>query len=111
MDTILTLLAATGIAAAVWHVVRAAFRFLRHGATGLWTGEIARTHARRGDVTALGEASEAREASDRQRLRSGAEAVGWLILLLVPPLTPWARHIYAAYTVLWLVPALRRRSR
>jgi hypothetical protein len=92
VDTILTLLAAAGIAAAVWHLVTAAFRFLRHGASDLWTGELARTHARRGDVTSL-------------------EAVGWLILLLAPPLTPWARHVYAAYAVLWLVPALRRRGR
>jgi hypothetical protein len=111
VDTILTLLAVTGIAAAVWHVARAGFRFLRHGATGLLTGEVARTHARRGDVTALEEASQARAVADRQRMRSGAEAVGWLILLLVPPLTPWARHVYAAYTLLWLVPALRRRGR
>lgn len=111
MDTILTLLAATGIAAAIWHLVRAAFRFLRFGAAGLWTGEVARTHARRGDVTGLEEARRERESADRRRTRFGAEAVGWLILLLVPPLTPWARHVYAAYTLLWLVPALRSRRR
>ena len=111
MDTILSVHAAAGIAAAVWHLVRAAFRFLRHGADGLWTDEVARTHARRGDVSSLEAAKQDREAAARWKTRTGAEAVGWLILLLTPPLTPWARHIYAAYTILWIVPALRGRGR
>jgi hypothetical protein len=111
VDTILTLLAAAGIAAAVWHLVTAAFRFLRHGASDLWTGELARTHARRGDVTSLEDARREQETAARWKTRAGAEAVGWLILLLAPLLTPWARHVYAAYAVLWLVPALRRRGR
>jgi hypothetical protein len=111
VDTILTLLAAAGIAAAVWHLVRAAFRFLRYGANGVWTDELARTHARRGDVTAVEDAKREHETAARWKSRAGAEAVGWLILLLAPPLTPWARHVYAAYALLWLVPALRRRGR
>jgi hypothetical protein len=110
MDILLNLLALIGIAAAVWHVVRAAFRFLGHGAAGMWTDEVARTHARRGDVTALEDSRRQREAVARRKTRAGVEAVGWLILLLVPPLTPWGRHIYAAYTLLWLVPALRGRK-
>jgi hypothetical protein len=107
--TILTILAAAGIAAAIWHLIVAALRFLRHGAVGIWTDEVARTHARRGDVTAMEETRRQRESASRWTTRSGAEAVGWLILLLAPPLTPWARHVYAAYALLWLVPALRRR--
>lgn len=110
MDILLTVLALIGIAAALWHVGRAALRFLGHGAAGLWTDEVARTHARRGDVTALEENRRQREAVSRYKTRTGAEAIGWLVLLLVPPLTPWGRHIYAAYTLLWLVPALRRRK-
>lgn len=111
MDIILSVLAAAGIAAAVWHLVRAAFRFLRFGADGLWTDEVARTHARRGDVSSLEAAKQQREAATRWKTRAGAEAIGWLVLLLTPPLTPWARHIYAAYTILWIVPALRGRGR
>jgi hypothetical protein len=111
VDILLTLLAVTGIAAAIWHLVRAAFRFLRFGAAGLWTGQMARTRGRRGDVTGLQEARAEEESAARRRTRYGAEAVGWLILLLVPPLTPWALHVYAAYTLLWLVPALGSRRR
>jgi hypothetical protein len=110
MDILLTVLALVGVAAAVWHVVRAAFRFLGHGAAGMWADEVARNHARRGDVTGVEDSRRQREAVKRRKTRAGAEAVGWLILLLVPPLTPWGRHIYAAYTLLWLVPALRGRK-
>jgi hypothetical protein len=109
VNIILFILAFAGIVAAVWHLVRAAIRFLSQGASGLWTGEVARTHARRGDVTALEEARREQTAAKRGRTRAGAEAVGWLILLLVPPLTPWGTYIYASYVVLWLVPFLQRR--
>lgn len=110
MDTILTILAMAGIGAAAWHVVRAAFRFLRQEATGLWADELARTHARRGDVTALEESQRKRQAMVRARRRVLAEGVGWLVLLLVPSFTPWGRVIYAGYAVLWTLPLLRRRS-
>jgi hypothetical protein len=111
MDIILNVLAFAGIVAAIWHLVRAAFRFLGHGAAGVWTDELARSHARRGDVTSMEDTQRQRESLSRWKSRTGAEAVGWLILLVVPPLTPWGRHIYAAYTLLWLVPALRRPKR
>lgn len=110
MSTILTVLAVAGIGAAAWHVVRAAFRFLRQEATGLWAGELARTHARRGDVTAVEEARREAERVSRRRRRVLAEGIGWLVLLIVPAFTPWARPIYAGYAVLWLVPAVRRGS-
>lgn len=111
VDIILSLLAVIGVAAAIWHVVRAAFRFLRHGAEGIWSDEVARTHARRGDVTSLQDAQRDRDAVSRWKRRAGAEAIGWFVLLVAPPLTPWARHVYAAYSVLWIVPAVRRRMR
>jgi hypothetical protein len=110
MDTLLMLLAGGGIAAALWHLVRAVLRFLGHGAAGIWADEVARTQARRGDVTAVEDSRRQREAVARRKTRAGAEAVGWLILLLVPPLTPWGPHIYAAYVLLWLVPAVRGRT-
>ncbi|MBW3551969.1 MAG: hypothetical protein KY466_00590 [Gemmatimonadetes bacterium] len=110
MEIILTILALAGIGAAAWHVVRAVFRFLRQEASGLWTDELARTHARRGDVTALEETKRRATEVARRRRRAVAEGVGWLALLAVPALTPWARPIYAAYAVLWAVPFLGRRS-
>lgn len=110
MNTLLTILALAGIAAAAWHVLRAAFRFLRQEATGIWTDELARTRARRGDVTGLQETQRQAELVARTRRRALAEGVGWLALLTVPALTPWARTIYAAYAVLWTLPFLGRRS-
>lgn len=111
MDIVLSILALAGIAAALWHLIRAGFRFLRYGATGFWADELARTHARRGDVTAMEESRQARASTSRWKARAGIEAVGWLVLLLVPPLTPWARYIYAAYTLLWVVPTVRGGAR
>jgi hypothetical protein len=111
VNTILTIVAVLGIAAAIWHVVRATFRFLGHGAAGMWSDELARTHARRGDVTALEEARIQGDSVARRKARAGAEAIGWLILLLAPPLTPWARHVFAAYALLWLIPAVRSRRK
>ena len=111
MDTVLTLLALAGIAAAVWHMVRAASRFLRHGATGFLTEEMARNHARRGDVTALEEARTERERAERERRRSGWVALGWLALLAVPSFTSWTMQIYAAYSLLLLEPLVRRVPR
>ena len=110
MDTLLTILAVAGIAAAAWHVVRAAFRFLRQEASGIWTDELARTHARRGDVTALEEAQREAAAVARRRRRAAVEGAGWLALLAAPALTAWARPIYASYALLWTLPFLRRRS-
>ena len=107
---LLTILAVAGIGAAAWHVVRAAFRFLRHEASGIWTEELARTHARRGDVTSLEEDWRRAGVVARRRRRALVEGAGWLALLAVPALTPWARSIYAAYAVLWAAPVLRRRS-
>lgn len=110
MNTLLTILAVAGIAAAAWHVVRAAFRFLRQEASGIWTEELARTHARRGDVTALEDTKRRAEAVARLRRRAAVEGFGWLALLAVPALTAWTRAIYATYAVLWVLPLVRRRS-
>ena len=108
MSTVLTILALAGVAAAAWHFVRAAFRFLRHGATGYWTDEMARTHARLGDVTAMEEARRERDAQSRSKRRAGLVAVGWLVLLVVPTFTAWPEPIYGGYAALWLLPLARR---
>lgn len=108
METVLTLLAAAGIAAAAWHLVRAAFRFLREAAAGIWADEMARTYARRGDLTALEEQERERSEATRSGTRSGLVAMGWLTALALPTFTPWARTLYAALALLLLEPAVRR---
>lgn len=111
MDTVLTLLAAAGIAIAAWHVLRAAFRFLSQAAAGIWADEMARTHARRGDLTALHESERERRQATRSGARSGLTALLWLGLLAAPAFTDWARELYAAYSLLLLEPAVRRLRR
>lgn len=108
METILIILAVAGVAAALWHLVRAVFRFLSYGATGLWVRELGRTRARRGDVTGLQDARRDHRSASRRKTRAALEATGWLVLLLAPPLTPWARYVYASYALLWIVPSLRK---
>lgn len=109
MNTVLTLLAVVGIATAAWHLIRAAFRFLNQAAAGIWADEMAQTYARRGDLTSLEESERERTEATRSGARSGFVVLAWLALLAVPALTAWARPIYAAYSLLLLEPAVRRR--
>lgn len=110
MSTLVALLGVAGIAAVLWHLARAVFRFLGYGASGLWSKEVARTHARRGDVTSLQETEQQRAAAQRRRRRTGVVALGWLALLVAPSFSTWDGPIYASYSVLWLLPVLRRLS-
>lgn len=108
MNALINILAVLGGAAALWHLARAVLRLLRGGVSGVWADEMARTHARHGDLTSLDERR--RERGDaRKRARRAALAVaGWLALLAVPAFTSWARAVYAGYVLLWTGPAVRR---
>lgn len=110
MNTALDLLVLAGIAAAAWQFLRAAFRFLRHGATGIWTDEMARLQARRGDLTALQDTERERRAARRGRTAAALESAGWAALVVAPSLTPWGRGVYAGCAALWLLPLVRRRG-
>jgi len=106
--TLLNLLALAGGAAAAWHLVRAALRWVGGGASGVWADEMARTHARHGDLTSLEERQRERARARRRTWWAALAAVSWLVLLVVPPFTSWPRAVYAAYSVFWVGPALRR---
>lgn len=108
VNALLNLLAAAGGAAAAWHLVRAALRFLRGGASGIWADEMARTHARHGDLTALDESQHDRGVAARGARRAAIAVGGWLVVLTAPALTPWPRLVYASYALLWVGPAARR---
>lgn len=111
MNTLLNLLALAGGTAAAWHLVRAALRFLRGGAFGIWADELARTHARHGDLTSLDERHRERSAATTSARRAALQAFGWLAILVAPAMTSWPRPLYAAYTLLWVGPAARRLRR
>ncbi|MDX1674484.1 MAG: hypothetical protein R3314_06810 [Longimicrobiales bacterium] len=108
METVLIVLAVAGIAAAAWHLVRAAFRFLGWAAAGIWAGEMSQTYARRGDLTALEESRRERVEATRSGVRSGVAAAAWIVVLAAPAFTPWALAIYATYSLLLLWPLARR---
>ena len=110
MSTLLNLLAVAGGAAAAWHMFRAALRFLRGGASKVWTEAMERTYARRGDLTSLDESAAARREAGRDARRWGLIALGWLLVLAAPSLTPWSAPLYAAYSVFWIGP-LQRATR
>lgn len=113
VDTVLTLLAAAGVLTTAWQLLRAAVGFLAFAATRIWAGEMAETHARHGDLTALQEDRQEQAAAARSGTRSGLTALVWLALLVGPAFTPWTRTVYAAYSLLLLEPAVRglRRGR
>ena len=108
MNTVLSILAVAGIGAAAWHLLRAAFRFLHRGAAGIWASELARTRARRGDVTALEDARREEAEARRQRRAAGVQALAWAALLAAPGLAPWPRSVYAVYSAFWALPLVRR---
>ena len=65
---------------------------------------LAEVAARRGDLTGLAERRETEERARQGRLRAALVVVLWLLVLLVPPLTGWMREVYAAASMLWLLP-------
>lgn len=108
MSGALLILAIIGFLGAARLAARAAFRFLFRGVESFLAGQVRETHARRGDITALQTADVTRRAVRRARRISLAALMGWVCLLAVPPFTPWAQAIYAAYVPLWLYPPRRR---
>jgi hypothetical protein len=82
---------------------------LSRGADAFLAREIAETRAQRGDITGLQEATVERSAARRRRIMSLGTLSMWAGLLLIPSLTPWPRLLYAAYSVLWLLPRRPRR--
>ena len=111
VSTVLDLLAIAGGAAAAWHLVRAALRFLRGGAWRIWADEMGRTHARHGDLTSLEESRQERADAAREGRLGMLESAAWLALLIAPSFTAWPRALYAAYSLLWIGPAARRLAR
>jgi hypothetical protein len=110
MRFVLALLAIAGFAAVVRQLAVAALRALRGGLNAFLLSEVANTRAQRGDVTGLVEARETKRNLRGARLRELAALLLWLAALVVPPLTRWPLHIYAAYSALWLLALIRRRA-
>jgi hypothetical protein len=109
METAVLILAVAGFVAVAARVLRALLGVLTVGADVLIAREVAATRANRGDLTGLEEAKLARgEARRRRYVALGVLSI-WAGLLMVPALTPWPNFLYAAYSLLWLLPHRRER--
>lgn len=104
MRTAVILLAIAGIAAVLLRIVAAAMGLLRVGVDGFLAREMGNVRAQRGDITGLQEAADNRAVARRRRFVATGVLFMWTGLLLVPPLTPWPQLLYAAYSLLWLLP-------
>jgi hypothetical protein len=109
MDTAVLILAVAGFGAVAARMLFALLRVLTRGADALMARDVAAARAQRGDLTGLEEANVARGAARRGRYVALGLLSIWAGLLLVPALTPWPRLLYAAYSLLWLLPPRRER--
>lgn len=114
MDVALTLLAVVGFAAVTFRLVRSGFGALRWGVDAFAAGERARTRARRGDLTGMAEAEQQIVRAGRGRRRAAGAVALWAAFLVLPPLTPWPRDLYAVYgavaALLWGARSVARGS-
>lgn len=108
MDVIILMLAVAGFLAALRGLSRSALGLMVRGVEEIVAREATDIQARRGDLTGLQDA-DAHTARARSRRRRSILAVAfWVVLLLLPPLTPWTAALYAAWSPLWLLPPRRR---
>jgi hypothetical protein len=108
MESALAVLAAIGFFVVAWRLFKAILRVARLGLDVYAAGELADARARRGDLTGMEDATRAAAARRRTRWRTTGPAVVWLLLLVLPALTPWTRSLYASYTLFWVLGRLRR---
>ncbi len=107
MHSLLLVLGLIGFSAVLTRGARTVWHLLHGGVEVVVAGEAASARARRGDVTGLQDALDQKDAARRRRRTALGGIALWGGMLLLPPLTPWPTALYAAYSVLWLLP--RRR--
>ncbi|MGH7554412.1 MAG: hypothetical protein ACREMQ_15515, partial [Longimicrobiales bacterium] len=95
MRFLITLLAIAGVLAVLYRAARTTLRLLRRSVDALVARETAELRAQRGDLTGMAGAADARAVARRQRLLALALLCFWMLLLIVPPLTPWPGVLYA----------------
>ncbi|HEX6588816.1 MAG TPA: hypothetical protein VF039_07335 [Longimicrobiales bacterium] len=105
MEPVLYILAFAGISALLVRLARAFFRLIQRSGEAWIAGEAARSRQARGDLTGFDEAAQLEVAARRRRRLASVSVVACLLVLFLPPFTPWTREIYAACSLLWLVRA------
>ena len=109
MRFLLLILAIAGFLAVARQLTRAVFILLKRSVDSFLLGEVAGARARRGDVTGLVEARTAKQERRRARWRSLLAVILWAALLALPLTTRLTLQGFALYSILWLVPLVRRR--
>lgn len=109
---LLSFFAVLGVAALLFRLVGSVLRLVLAVAESTAAEGLADVSARRGDLTQLAERREQARSLARRRRSELGRTLFWASLLLVPPSLGWAREVYAAAVLLWLLPRLplRRRS-
>lgn len=100
-------LAAAGLAAVGWRLLRSLVGLAGRVADVVWASEIAGARARRGDLTGMREAEAETDAARHARNRAAGVVVFWVLLLLAPAVLPWTRVLYAVLALVWVVPKRR----
>jgi hypothetical protein len=108
VQTVLFLLALIGGAALIVRLGRTLLRLALETAEATAASELAKLSRRRGDLTTLAERSEGARAARRSRRLDVALALVWLLLLDAPLFTGGARYVYAACSLVWLLPRRKK---
>lgn len=107
LTPILPLLAIAGCVALLIRLVRSLMRLGIAWMESTAAAGLAQVSERRGDITGLMERRASEQGMRRSRRKEAAFAIGYLLLLLIPPFAGVARVVYAACALLWVLP--RRR--
>ena len=100
----LFLLAAAGVVALLMRNVRALLRLGLNAAEASAISGLAEVSERRGDLTGLMERRSMEAGLRSARRKNLATAAMYALLLIVPPLLGLGREVYAACSLLWLIP-------
>lgn len=104
LSVVLLLLAVLGLVALVARLGRAALRLGLNAAEATAASGLAEVSQRRGDITGFLERRASGETLRRRRRRNLAAVLGYGMLLVAPLFTDAAREVYAAASLLWLLP-------
>jgi hypothetical protein len=104
LSVILLLLAVLGVVALVARLGRAALRLGLNAAEATAASGLAEVSQRRGDITGYLERRASTETLRRARRRNLAAVFGYGLLLVAPLFADAAGEVYAAASLLWLLP-------
>lgn len=110
LNGLLVFLSMIGGVALALRLLRALLRTGVGLAEAVTASGLAEVSARRGDLTELAERQALALRARRLARGSALHGLLWVLLLGVPVVAGWTQHVYAAASVLWLVPLPPLRS-